>query len=80
MTEDITKALRIVAEMMRAPDYRTDEHGIEAAMLDEAADEIERLKTKLRFDETSGTFGGAMLDEAARALGAALAARAGGGE
>ena len=41
------EALRVIAKAMREPLYRTDMHGIEALVLDNAADEIERLCKEL---------------------------------
>jgi hypothetical protein len=40
---DTPKALRVIANAMREPLYQTDMHGIEALVLDNAADEIELL-------------------------------------
>lgn len=41
------EALRVIAKAMREPLYQTDMHGIEALVLDNAADEIERLRKEL---------------------------------
>lgn len=40
---DTPKALRAIASMMRMEGYRTDATGVEALVLDNAADEIEVL-------------------------------------
>jgi len=40
---DTPKALRAIASMMRMEGYRTDATGVEALVLDNAADEIELL-------------------------------------
>ena len=37
------EALRVIAKAMREPLYQTDMHGIEALVLDNAANEIEEL-------------------------------------
>lgn len=42
-------ALKAIASMMRMEGYRTDATGIEALVLDNAADEIEKLQKVLSF-------------------------------
>jgi hypothetical protein len=50
MTQPTSEALRIIAQQMseQGVDFRTDEHGIEALCLQEAAYEIERLRESLQ--------------------------------
>lgn len=50
MTDPATPdALRAIASMMRMDEYTPDVLGVEALVLDNAADEIERLRELIRY-------------------------------